>query len=134
MMAADDPADEVESACYPPFSPTYSCHPFHQAAPRLIATSRKRSSRCASAMVSRKRPWRPAHAPRSPWWLDLRMPSIVIVMLYRDHEPPHFHASYAEFEIIVGITDGLVTGRFPRRALVHVLEWWELHRPELLAN
>ena len=63
-----------------------------------------------------------------------RFLGIVIVMLYRDHEPPHFHATYAEFEITVGITDGLVTGRFPRRALVLVLEWWELHRQALLRN
>jgi hypothetical protein len=34
----------------------------------------------------------------------------------------------------VGIRDGVVTGRFPRRALVLVLEWLELHRDELMAN
>jgi hypothetical protein len=34
----------------------------------------------------------------------------------------------------VGIRDGVVTGRFPRRALGHVLEWLDLHRDELLAN
>ena len=44
----------------------------------------------------------------------------VIAILYRDHEPPHFHATYGEFEITVGIRDGLVTGRFPQRALGHV--------------
>lgn len=50
-----------------------------------------------------------------------RFLGIVIAMLYRDHEPAHFHATYGEFEITVGIRDGLVTGRFPRRALGHVL-------------
>ena len=34
----------------------------------------------------------------------------------------------------MGIKDGGVTGRFPRRTLTHVLEWAELHRDELLAN
>ena len=47
---------------------------------------------------------------------------IAIAIVYRDYDPPHFHATYGEYEITVGIRDGAVTGRFPRRALVHVLE------------
>lgn len=34
-----------------------------------------------------------------------------------------FHASYRDYEVTVGIHDGVVTGRFPRCALQHVLEW-----------
>ena len=63
-----------------------------------------------------------------------RFLGIAIAILYRDHDPPHFHAIYGEFEVTVGIKDGVVTGRFPRRALAHVLEWAALHREELLAN
>lgn len=63
-----------------------------------------------------------------------RFLGIAVAILYRDHEPPHFHAVYGEYEITVGIHDGVVTGRFPRRALVHVLEWLDLHRDELLSN
>jgi hypothetical protein len=59
---------------------------------------------------------------------------IAIAILCRDHEPPHFHATYGEYEITVGIRDGVVTGRSARRALGHVLEWQALHRDELLAN
>ncbi len=59
---------------------------------------------------------------------------IVIVMLYRDHEPAHFHATYGEFEVSVRIGDGGVTGRMPRRALEFLREWLELHRSELDAN
>ena len=55
-------------------------------------------------------------------------------MYYRDHVPPHFHAEYAEHEIEVGIETGIVDGRFPRRALHAVLEWYELHRDELRVN
>jgi hypothetical protein len=51
-----------------------------------------------------------------------------------DHDPPHFHAAYGAYEVTVGIRDGVVTGRFPRRALVLVLEWLELHCDELMAN
>jgi hypothetical protein len=53
-------------------------------------------------------------------------------MYYNDHAPPHFHALYGEYEITVRISDGLVEGRFPRRALLHVLEWYNLHQEELL--
>ena len=60
-----------------------------------------------------------------------RFLGIVIAILYRDHEPPHFHATYGEYEITGGIRDGVVKGKFPRRALAHVLEWYGLHREEL---
>ena len=39
-----------------------------------------------------------------------RFLGIVITMFYRDHAPPHFHASYGEFDIEVSIGDGVVTG------------------------
>jgi hypothetical protein len=63
-----------------------------------------------------------------------RFLGIAISILYRDHDPPHFHAAYGEHHITVSIHDGTVTGRFPRRAQAHVLEWLELHRVELLED
>jgi len=63
-----------------------------------------------------------------------RFLGISIYMYYRDHWPPHFHAQYGEFEITVEIERGVVSGRFPRRALGLVLEWCLLHKVELLAN
>ena len=63
-----------------------------------------------------------------------RFLGIVIAMFYRDHGPPHFHADYGEYGITVTIEDGVVKGRFPRRALRHVLDWYELHKDELQAN
>ena len=32
---------------------------------------------------------------------------IVIYMYYRDHAPPHFHAIYGEYEIVVEIESGV---------------------------
>ncbi len=55
-------------------------------------------------------------------------------MYWDDHAPPHFHAKYAEYEITVNILIGVIDGRFPKRALRHVLEWYELHKDELLEN
>jgi hypothetical protein len=63
-----------------------------------------------------------------------RFLGIIVRMYYREHEPPHFHARYGEYEVVVHIETGLVQGRFPRRALRHVREWRELHRRELLED
>ena len=63
-----------------------------------------------------------------------RFLGIVIRMHFRDHLPPHFHAEYGEFEITVGIDRGIIQGRFPRRALTAVLEWFLVHRAELEEN
>jgi hypothetical protein len=41
---------------------------------------------------------------------------------------------YGDYEMTVTIETGIVTGRFPRRALRHVLEWYELHRGDLLED
>ena len=63
-----------------------------------------------------------------------RFLGIVVYMLYDDHPAPHFHAEYGEFKILVEIDSGVVEGRFPRRALKALTEWYELHREELAAN
>jgi hypothetical protein len=63
-----------------------------------------------------------------------RFLGIVIRMHYRDHLPPHFHAEYGEHEITVDIDSGIVQGRFPRRALTAVLDWYNLHQDELARN
>jgi len=63
-----------------------------------------------------------------------RFLGISIFMYYREHEPPHFHAEYGEFEIIVEIEKGVVSGRFPRCALSLVLEWCLLHKAELFTD
>lgn len=61
-----------------------------------------------------------------------RFLGIVVRMHYRDHSPPHFHASYGEFRIVVQIETGIVEGRFPPRALRHLLEWTSLRQQELM--
>ena len=63
-----------------------------------------------------------------------RFLGIIITMFYREHGPPHFHATYGEYDVQISIRDGLTNGKFPPRALRLVLEWQELHRDELLEN
>lgn len=60
---------------------------------------------------------------------------IVIQMFWEDHAPPHFHALYAEHEVLINIkTLEVVRGSMPRRALALVLEWAQEHRNELLED
>ncbi len=59
---------------------------------------------------------------------------IIVTMNYREHEPAHFHAWYSGSEVTVDIDDGRVRGEMPHRAIALVLEWWHLHREELLQN
>jgi hypothetical protein len=63
-----------------------------------------------------------------------RFLGIIIFMNFNEHNPPHFHAKYGEYLIIVQIETGIIEGKFPKRALSHVLEWYELHKEELLQN
>lgn len=63
-----------------------------------------------------------------------RFLGIIIYMLYDDHSPPHFHASYGDFRISVEIQSGLVLGEFPRRALNAVTEWCNLNEEALMEN
>ena len=55
-------------------------------------------------------------------------------MYLDDHSPPHFHAKYESYEIIVNILTGVVEGRFPKRALRHVLDWYDIHKDELMED
>ena len=86
----------------------------------------------------------------SPRWLDdemrrarvhvASMPEIsrffgiAVAMFYREHGPPHFHATYGEHHVIVEIESLVVEGNFPPRAVGLVLAWARLHRVELAEN
>ena len=60
---------------------------------------------------------------------------IIIWMYWDDHEPPHFHATYAENEILISITDlSVYAGYFPSRAFGLLMEWASLHQKELMEN
>jgi hypothetical protein len=50
--------------------------------------------------------------------------SIKIDVYSRDHSPPHFHALYAEHEIIIEIkTLKTVAGQFPSKQFKQIIEW-----------
>ena len=60
---------------------------------------------------------------------------VFIRMFYRDHNPPHFHAVYADFEGIIDIEKNeIIGGELPPRVLMLVKEWSVMHKTELMDN
>jgi len=60
---------------------------------------------------------------------------IIIAIYYNEHNPPHFHARFGDFEAQFRIDNGVIlAGELPRRAL-NLVETWRLqHEAELLAD
>ena len=63
-----------------------------------------------------------------------RFLGIIISMYYDEHNPPHFHAKYGNYEVTIEIESGIVKGEFPKRAMRAVLEWLDLYKEELLQD
>ncbi len=55
-------------------------------------------------------------------------------MNYNDHNPPHIHAEYQDYEVIVMIQTGEICGKMPKRAVNLIWEWLDIYRSELLEN
>lgn len=56
----------------------------------------------------------------------------MIKMFYDEHNPPHFHAFYNEYQALIGIRDfRILKGALPPKALALVMEWSVLHQKEL---
>jgi len=61
-----------------------------------------------------------------------RFYGIVIYMFYNEHAPPHFHAKYAEDEVLISIDNlSVLKGSLPPRALGLTMEWAAEHQEEL---
>lgn len=56
------------------------------------------------------------------------------MMFFDDHNPPHFHVKYNDYNAIININNGVVAGSLPRRVLGMVYEWLDLHKEALLEN
>ncbi|PIE86116.1 MAG: transcriptional regulator [Bacteroidia bacterium] len=63
-----------------------------------------------------------------------RFYGIIIRMFFNDHNPPHFHAIYQDYEAIIHIENGVIKGEMPRRALNLIYDWLDMHKDELLNN
>lgn len=61
-----------------------------------------------------------------------RFYGIIISLFWRDHNPPHIHFAYGEYECTISIIDRVVDGKAPAKVIAKVNEWIDLHEPELL--
>lgn len=60
---------------------------------------------------------------------------IKITFYYEDHNPPHFHAEYANNKALIDIRNCTVLkSALPKKQLKLVLAWAELHKVELMHN
>jgi len=71
----------------------------------------------------------------------LRMPEIsrflgiIIKMYLKEHNPPHFHAFYGEYDAVFSIDTGqMIQGDFPSKKAALVTAWAIIHQKELLRN
>jgi len=62
-----------------------------------------------------------------------RFLGIVIAMYFKDHNPPHFHVLYNEYDAEIEIKNlAILEGELPPRVFGLALEWAGLHKEELL--
>ena len=64
-----------------------------------------------------------------------RFLGIIIAMYFNDHNPPHFHVLYNEFDAEIDIKIlAILEGKLPPRILGLALEWAEMYKIELMDN
>ena len=63
-----------------------------------------------------------------------RFCGIIIAMFADDHNPPHFHIRYGDYDAIITIDHGIVKGNMPSKELKLVFTWMDSHKAELKAN
>lgn len=64
-----------------------------------------------------------------------RFRGIKITINYREHQPPHFHATYGGEEVIVSIKEiEVMEGSIPSKQLKMLLGWAAFHQDELMEN
>ena len=57
---------------------------------------------------------------------------IIISLYWRDHNPPHIHFTYGNYECSMSVLDRVVNGQAPAKVIAKVNEWIDLHETEIL--
>lgn len=57
---------------------------------------------------------------------------IIVSLYWRDHNPPHIHFTYGEYECSISVLDRVVDGKAPSKVIAKVNEWMDLHESEIL--
>jgi hypothetical protein len=61
-----------------------------------------------------------------------RFYGIIVYLLWRDHNPPHIHFTYGDYNCTYSILDGVIDGKAPAKVIAKVTEWAVMHEGELL--
>lgn len=59
---------------------------------------------------------------------------IKISMYWEDHQPPHFHAHYQEYDGIYTLDGSKIAGNIPSKQEKLIIAWTIIHEQELLEN
>lgn len=51
----------------------------------------------------------------------------------KDHNPPHIHFTYGDYECSISVLDRIVDGQAPAKVIAKVNEWVDLHEAEILS-
>lgn len=57
---------------------------------------------------------------------------IIVSLYWRDHNPPHIHFTYGDYECSISVFDRVVDGKAPSKVIAKVNEWMNLHEAEIL--
>ena len=55
-------------------------------------------------------------------------------MFADDHNPPHFHIRYGDYDATITIDHGIVKGNMPSKELKMIFKWMDDHKAELKEN
>ncbi|MCM1356768.1 MAG: DUF4160 domain-containing protein [Staphylococcus sp.] len=58
---------------------------------------------------------------------------IILSLYWRDHNPPHVHFTYGNYECSISVFDRIVEGSAPAKVIVKVNQWMDLHEDEILS-
>ncbi|MDR2910939.1 MAG: DUF4160 domain-containing protein [Bacteroidales bacterium] len=58
---------------------------------------------------------------------------IIISLYLKDHNPPHIHFSYGEYQCKISVIDRIVDGQAPAKVVAMVNKWLDLREHEVLA-
>ena len=61
-----------------------------------------------------------------------RFYGIIICLYWKDHNPPHVHFTYGDYECSISVLDRIVDGQAPAKVISKVNQWIDLHEQEIL--
>ena len=61
-----------------------------------------------------------------------RFYGIILSLYWRDHNPPHIHFTYGDYECSISVIDRVVDGKAPAKVILKVNQWIDQHEDELL--